>query len=84
MNLIVNYKKAAGISLAILVFAIVNGFILFPSILKFMLKHVSKFGMFLQDFDEIPFEYSQHAESSSRPWLSDSSALRTNSFSTDI
>jgi hypothetical protein len=36
----INFKKLAWISLGVLLFAIINGYLLFPSILKFILKRV--------------------------------------------
>lgn len=41
MNLKLNLNKIAIISGCVLAFGILNGFVLFPGLLKFMLKRVS-------------------------------------------
>lgn len=42
MKFRINYKKFALISVAAICFTIINGYLIFPSILKVILKHVSK------------------------------------------
>lgn len=69
-----NHKKLAAISLSVVIFSILNGYVIVPKLVKFMLKKVSQFKLKQPQF--LSHEYSKMFEELATPtWITNASSI---------